>query len=593
MTDQAARPVRRRSARRAAPRHCPRRRGRPAPPSRRRGGRRTSGPTSCWSLMDDFSMDLLQHDAAAPGRCATRGASYPHSFVVDSLCCVSRASTLHRAVPPPDRRAAPTPPTPPNAGRTRVGGWAAFVEPTATEARSVAGAAAASAATPPASSASTSTSTSTARDGSAPPAPPGWDDWRRACSARPTTAGTSRAPGSSTGGLAGRHHPRAAALGAATPRRTRAYAGTVIERDGPRLHPRATRDDEAPYFLEVAPYAPHSRIHAAPALPRRPAVPAGVPRPARAAGSRTATAGRSAATGSASRDLPGYGDDQARQPPRAGPTATARAVEWRTGRAAGRRRRPCSDLRNRARMVQSVDRMRAADPRRQVGPDTYVVLTSDNGFHLGQHGLGARQGHAVRHRRAGARCWSSGPACVPGAAQRAGHQHRPGADVRGPRRPRVAARYRSGPVAGADASRTRPWRRERDYVFFEHTWAPSLGPTTRTGVTGGALDVIPSYVAVRSRTRLLVRFDLDPDCAAQRHGLGVLRSYAEQGFETRQPTTRHRGTADAGGASLTRKIEQLGRRAPRSSGVTPFRDGLSLADAPHPRGDAVDSRPEP
>ena len=49
------------------------------------------------------------------------------------------------------------------------------------------------------------------------------------------------------------------------------------------------------------------------------------------------------------------------------------------------------DLRNRVRMVQSVDRM-IGKIRRTVGPDTYVVVTSDNGYHLGQHQLNGGKG---------------------------------------------------------------------------------------------------------------------------------------------------------------------------------------------------------
>ena len=48
-------------------------------------------------------------------------------------------------------------------------------------------------------------------------------------------------------------------------------------------------------------------------------------------------------------------------------------------------------LRNRAQMTQSADRLvqRILDA---VGDDTYVVLTSDNGFHLGQLGLSLGKG---------------------------------------------------------------------------------------------------------------------------------------------------------------------------------------------------------
>ena len=48
-------------------------------------------------------------------------------------------------------------------------------------------------------------------------------------------------------------------------------------------------------------------------------------------------------------------------------------------------------LRDRARMVQSIDRM-VQRILAAVGDNTYVVLTSDNGFHLGQMGLGVGKG---------------------------------------------------------------------------------------------------------------------------------------------------------------------------------------------------------
>ena len=62
-------------------------------PVKQPGGRRAEGkrPNIVLVLMDDFSMDLLptMRSAAAMRR---DGASYPHSYVADSLCCVSRTS---------------------------------------------------------------------------------------------------------------------------------------------------------------------------------------------------------------------------------------------------------------------------------------------------------------------------------------------------------------------------------------------------------------------------------------------------------------------------------------------------------------------
>ena len=48
-------------------------------------------PNIVFVLMDDFSMDLLPTMRSA-GAMERQGASYPHAFVTDSLCCVSRAS---------------------------------------------------------------------------------------------------------------------------------------------------------------------------------------------------------------------------------------------------------------------------------------------------------------------------------------------------------------------------------------------------------------------------------------------------------------------------------------------------------------------
>src|SRR5690348_2457198 len=50
-------------------------------------------PNIVFVLMDDFSAELLPTMRNAQAL-AARGATYPSSFVVDSLCCVSRAATF-------------------------------------------------------------------------------------------------------------------------------------------------------------------------------------------------------------------------------------------------------------------------------------------------------------------------------------------------------------------------------------------------------------------------------------------------------------------------------------------------------------------
>ena len=69
--------------------------------------------------------------------------------------------------------------------------------------------------------------------------------------------------------------------------------------------------------------------------------------------------------------------------------------------------------------------------------------------------------------------------------------------------------YRSG--QSLVATLRTPSRAPHDYVFLEHTWSPSLGGSDPDRwYSGAAIDVVPSYVAVRSRNALLVRLDLDP-----------------------------------------------------------------------------------
>ena len=72
----------------------------------------------------------------------------------------------------------------------------------------------------------------------------------------------------------------------------------------------------------------------------------------------------------------------------------------------------------------------------------------------------------------------------------------------------------------------------RRFTFFEHTWAKSLGPDPDAGYSGGTIDAIPSYVAVRSRRALLVRFDLDPTWEGVDHAY-ELYDYGAVGWERR------------------------------------------------------------
>jgi N-acetylglucosamine-6-sulfatase len=154
-------------------------------------------------------------------------------------------------------------------------------------------------------------------------------------------------------------------------------------------------------------------------------------------------------------------------------------------------------------MVQSVDRM-VTRILRQVPPDTYVVLTSDNGFHIGQHGLGVGKGAAYDSD-------IRVPLLIVGSGVRPGERAEVVSnidiapsfeDLAGVTSPA----YRSGEslVPTFDD----PTLRGNSYAFVEHTWS---GAGDDPDASDDALSLVPSYVAVRSRDALLVRTDVDRD----------------------------------------------------------------------------------
>ena len=87
----------------------------PAPPGAR--------PNIVLVLMDDFSLELLATMPEAQ-RMVTEGASYRNAFVVDSLCCPSRASLLTGQAPHHTGVLTNTP----NDPDQPIGGYRAFVQ---------------------------------------------------------------------------------------------------------------------------------------------------------------------------------------------------------------------------------------------------------------------------------------------------------------------------------------------------------------------------------------------------------------------------------------------------------------------------------
>jgi N-acetylglucosamine-6-sulfatase len=157
-------------------------------------------------------------------------------------------------------------------------------------------------------------------------------------------------------------------------------------------------------------------------------------------------------------------------------------------------------------MAQSVDRL-VMRILRMVDDNTYVVLTSDNGLHLGQLGL-------LRGKGTPYDTDTHVPLLVVGPGVVRGRRHAMISNIDwAPTFEALAGldspAYRSG--ISIVPTFTDPATPLQDYVFFEHTFSKTTpGTDPDSPFTGGGLNVIPSYVAVRSRTALLVRNDLDP-----------------------------------------------------------------------------------
>jgi N-acetylglucosamine-6-sulfatase len=202
-------------------------------------------------------------------------------------------------------------------------------------------------------------------------------------------------------------------------------------------------------------------------------------------------------------DLPGYGRAEAETLPR---TRDGRPAEaWYPGPPVGPRVANRL-LRDRARMAQSIDRM-VQRILAAVDDNTYVVLTSDNGFHLGQMGLSVGKGTPF-DTDVHVPLLVVGPGVEPGARNTMTSNIDLAStfeDLAGVRSPA----YRSG--RSLVETFADPRAQVRDLVFFEHTSyvAASLDPDAAL-IGGSEYQRTPSYVAVRSRNDLLVRYDLDP-----------------------------------------------------------------------------------
>ena len=459
-------------------------------------------PNIVMVLVDDMSMELLQTMPQVQ-RMIRRGASYPSSYVVDSLCCVSRTSLLTGQYPHQTGVRTNTSNLPNPEGA--VGGFTAFRE-YGNEQRAVnVRLQKAGYATGYVGKFLNEYEPKLFASG-APPAPPGWTSWN-VLFGNAYDGWDFDSSEVVDGQLRLRHHPAPPSW--ATGREKDAgYAGTVTEQlalDFIREH--QPRKD--PYFLVVAPYAPHSRTDPRGHYPGDPWFPAAFrdrPGPGKGLGNCGAVPCGELGVD----DLPGYGDDVSDNVPVYADGSPAR--EWRSPMGGLPAKAAASDLRNRARMLQSVDRM-VARIRATVDDDTVVVFSSDNGYHLGQHGLGSGKGspYDVDVR---VPLVVVGPGIAPGERPEltsnidlaATFEELAGLEP---------AAYRAGRSLVPSLRRER--HRVRKAVVIEHTWGPTLSSDPDRPLGRQPLEHIPSYVAARSETGLLVRVDLDNDPVATDH----------------------------------------------------------------------------
>ena len=468
-----------------------------------RAATRRGRPNIVFILMDDLSLELLRTMPEAQ-RLRAAGASYANAFVVDSLCCPSRAAILTGQAPHQTGVLTNTP----NDPRHPIGGWEAFrahgnirkqfsvalqrsgyttgfvgkylndYEPTrGSDGRLV-----------------------------APPKVAGWTEWHALLGGGYGEWGYRSADLDRHGRLRVRNHRRFP-LSSSVAKRDSTYATNVAADVAVDFIDRH-EDDRSPYFLEVATYGVHAQIESA--YPGQtssfPPAFADATRPGRPRGGNCGTVRCGRLTLA---DLAGYDDPRDDNAPTYlhADGTTSPAPAWRTNPITLTPARALASYRDRARMAQSIDRL-VGRVRRAVGKDTYIVLTSDNGFHLGQHQLDGGKGTPYDSDTR-VPLVVTGPGVVPGERQ----QFVDNIDL-APIFERLAGVEPGRFVSGRSFARSlsQPDAPGARYAFFEHTYARTQPGEVDTGEgAGGTIDLIPSYIAVRSAHGLLARFDLDKD----------------------------------------------------------------------------------
>jgi arylsulfatase A-like enzyme len=456
-------------------------------------------------LMDDASYELL---ATMPQgrRMQAEGASYDNAHVVDSLCCSSRTSIFTGR--PPHQTGVLT--NTPNDPQHPIGGYAAFVAH-GNQDRTFNLALQRSGYTTGFIGKYLNGYDRTGRGlRSPPPSVPGWSHFDAILDGYPEW-GFWRAV--RDGDRAMRLvHDQAPPRSSPTDVLDAHYATNVESRDAVHFV-QQHRDDGRPYFLEVATYAPHAQMQKAyPDDPPFPSAFADRPPPGDPSGGNCGTK----LCGELSlRALHGFGDPRRDNSPtylhRDG--STSPAPPWNVNPVTLTARRALRQYRNRARMVQAVDRM-IQRIRAAVGPNTYVVLTSDNGYHLGQLQLNGGKGTPYDFDTR-VPLVIDGPGVPPGTRR----QFVSNIDL-APTFERLAGITPPASVSGVSFARTlhHPRARGTHYVFYDHTYAKSQpGEVDNDTAIGGDLEQVPSYIGVRGPQGLLVRLDLDDSWTGHRY----------------------------------------------------------------------------
>ena len=473
-------------------------RGVPPEPSVEPAPRR---PNIVLIVLDDASLNVvaMMRNVRAMSR---RSATFRNTFVADSFCCPSRAA-MFTGLPPHLNGVLTNTSGGPGPDR---GGWAAFKSH---------------------GNLSRSYNVSIRRAGYRtgfvgkylngynvrvrdgrrlpPPRVPGWDDFEALLAAAYTGWGFRRTFG--PGDRLRMRLVRKPARSAPPRVKDRSYVQTVITRRA--LHLIHTyRRAAAPYFLQVSTYAPHgSIVRAWPDEPIYPAAFADRPSRARPGGN----CGLRSCFSLSTRDLIGYRDPPADNRPvmllPGGGTRVTRS--WRP-------RLTMSDsvalgaFRERARMVQSVDRM-VGRIRAAVGRNTYVILTSDNGYHIGQHSLNGGKG-APYDSDTRVPLIVEGPGVKPGPR----YQFISNIDLASTLETLAGLEPSDFRVGTSFApSLSRPRARGHRFVFIQHT--QNLANRNDPDAKPWEVDKFPSYQAVRSRRGLLVRVDLNSSLRGKRY----------------------------------------------------------------------------